>query len=523
MNEIELKSRLYVPNFEFWKQQCSKKYYSERALVARQLENGIVVPPLDKDNQFGSGGIFDRNLHFFAGYDNLYADKRDANSTVELDPKSIEKSDEEVIFGGGLTCHFGHFITESLNRMWFPLEYRTTGKKFVFLNLFNWKISRWVYKLFDLLGIPEDRIMFVDKPTQFKSLVVPDQSAYIKENFTSKFLLPYRRIASRIRPAGVKKLFLTRGLDLHTKNYVANLKYFEDFYRARGYEVLAPEKLSIADQISLIAGADEIATFLGTLAHWSLFCREGVKFTMLTRYDQFRCRQCLINEATGIDWYIVSTARNFLYAEQGAGVNLVGATEHWQNFVRDHFDEEIEIEDRLPQDVVDDYIGHWCRYFSQAEHLQKRIDSLTNVYNRGSLMECQVRSARPLLCCETHIAKKGWLPSSLEGEVNGVVDQKLSLQALRVYFLKPYCDVKCAVYYPNEGWTESVGAKKIAGTVGKGKPVFGVKIALERNDEFDIVYRAHDFGGEWSDWCSNGAELISDSAINAIQIRLAAR
>ena len=522
MHDNELRRRLYVPNFEYWQRQCSKQYFSERELGARQVNNGIVVPP-NKDDQFGSGGVFDRELHFAAGCDNLYADKRDANSTIELDRKAIAQSSDEVIFGGGLTCHFGHFITEGLNRMWFLLENRTAAKKVVFLNLFNWKISRWVYKLFDLLGVAEDRIVFVDKPTQFKSIIVPDQAAYIKEDYTSKFLLPYKKIASRIRPASVKKIFLTRGLDLHTKNYVANMKHFEDFYRAHGYEVIAPEKLSIADQLALITGADEIATFLGTLAHWSLFCRSSVKFTILTRYDQFRCRQCLINEATGIDWYIVSTARNFLYAEQGAGVNLVGATEHWQDFVRDHFGEEIEIDDRLPQDVVDDYISHWCRYFSQAEHLQKRIDSLTNVYNRGSLFECQAHSDRPLLCYETHIAKKGWLPSSLEGEVNGVVDQERSLQALRIYFLKPYCDVKCAVYYPNEGWSEPVGEKKIAGTVGKGKAVYGVRISLDRDDEYDIEYRVHDFGGEWSDWKCNGEELISASALNAVQIRLRAR
>ena len=523
MDDNELRARLYVPNFDYWKRQCSKKYFSTRELRALKIQNGIIVPPLDKDDQFGSGGIFDRELKFFAGYNNLYADKRDATSTVEIDPKSIAKSEEEVIFGGGLTCHFGHFISECLSRMWFLLEYRTAGAKVVFLNLFNWKISRWVYKLFDLLGLAEDRIMFIDKPTQFKSIIVPDQAAYIKEDYTSKFLSPYRKIASRIRPASVKKLFLTRSLDLHTKNYVANMKYFEDFYRAHGFEVIAPEKFSIADQIALITGADEIATFLGTLAHWSLFCRPEVKFTMLTRCDEFRCRQCLINQATEIDWYIVSTARNFLYAEQGAGVNLVGATKHWQKFVRDHFGEEIEIDDRLPQEVVDDYISHWCKYFSQAEHLQKRIDSLTNVYNRGSLMECQVNSERPLLCYETHIAKKGWLPSSLEGEVNGAVDQERSLQALRVYFLKSYCDVKCAVYYPKEGWTKPVGAKKIAGTVGKGKAIYGVKMFLDRAEQFDIVYRVHDFAGAWSDWKRNGEELLSKSAINAVQIKLEAR
>lgn len=518
MDENELARRLYVPNFDYWRRQCRTNYFSARELKVRSIENGIIVPPAPEGDQF-EGGVFDRELKFFAGCNNLYADQRDQTFSLELDRSKIERSDEEVIFGGGLTCHFGHFVSESLSRMWYPLTQPTGRKKFAFINLFHWKISRWVYKLFDLLGLAEDRIVFVEKPTQFRSIIVPDQAAFIKENFTREFMLPYRKIASRIRPTfDAKKIFLTRSPELRTKNYVANLKYFEEFFRARGFEIVAPERLSITDQLSLIVGADEIATLLGSLSHWNLFCRAEVKFTMLTRFDQFRCRQCLINQATGSDWYIVSTARNFLYAEQGAGVNLIGPTEHWREYVREHFGEKLSSENRIAPEAIDDYIRHWCKYFSQAEHLQKRIDSLKSVYARGSLFEAQINVARSLLCFETHIARKGWLPSSVEGEINGAPDQKLSLQAIRIYFLKSARKVFYSVYYPNEGWTPIVENKKIAGSVGKNKAIFGIKIFFDRNER-RVSYRVHDFDGNWSEWGSDGAEVVSSAPLDAVEIK----
>ena len=519
--------RLYVPNYDHWRRLFSKKYYSERALEVRTVEDGIIVPPLERSDQLG-GGIFDRDLKFVAGYGNLYRDKRGADFDIttnkKFDRKSIERSNESIIFGGGLTCHFGHFISECLSRMWYLLEHPELKLKVAFLNLHGWKISRWVYKLFDLLSLPEDRIIFVTKPTQFKSIIVPDQSAYIKEDFTSKFMLPYERLASRIIPRGdVKKLFLTRGRDLSTKNYLANQEYFEEFYRARGFKVVAPEKLSIGEQFALIMGADEIATYLGTLSHWSLFCRPSTKFTMLTRYDTFNTRQCLLLEAHPVDWRIVSTARNVMYAEQGAGVNLLGPTEQWRDYVREHFGEEISINDRLPSEIVDDYFSHWCKYFSLPQHLQQRIDSVKALYNRMTLLERQAESERPLLCFETHLSKKGWLPASLEGEINGVVDERLRLQAIRIYFLKPTpIDVQYSVYYPTEGWTEPVSAGEIAGTTGLSKPIHGLRMRLS-DRSFDVSYRLHSFGGQWSKWVSNGEKVTSTQMLNAVQIKVTPR
>ena len=530
LSDDELRRRLYVPNFEHWKNLCTKEYFSDREPKIKIVEDGIILPARKKEYKEDHryvGGVCDRELKFVAGYSNIAPGKMNGwcclDAAYEIDRKEIEQSAEEVIWGGALICHFGHIITECMARMWYVVEHPEDQRRVVFLRVNTWKVAPWLYELFELVGLPQDRIVILDKPTQFAKIVVPEQSSRIKYNYTSKFLLPFRKAVANVEPIdGAKKIFLTRGKDLNSQMYLANQQYFEDFYRARGFEIVTPEKLSIRKQIAVITGADEIAAFMGTLAHWSLFCREGVKWTFLTRVDEFTSRQCLINEATGIDWYLVSTSRNFMYSDQGGGVCLIGSTEHWRRYVRDHFGETLD-DEVIPDKVFDDYVDHWCRYFVKPEHMKHRLKTLKNIYSRMSILEMQLKLKRPVLCYQAHQAKNGWLPINVEGDVGGELNKKLSVQALRIYFSEPFCDVYYSVYYPNEGWSDAVCNREQAGVTGKNKAIYGLSVRLS-DREYIVAYRVHNFNGEWSPWQKDGDKIMSpDHMIDGVQLRVIPR
>ena len=366
------------------------------------VDKGIILPavPIKKNDPYRCrGGVCDSDLNFVAGYNNQPPGQKNGAYCLEeayqIERGEIEQSNEEVIFGGILVCHFGHFLTDCLARMWYATENPNDRRKFVFLMLKTsnlQELKMWVYQLFDLLGIPEDRLVILEKPAQFERVVVPDQSVRIKFDYTKEFLLPFRHIAQRIRPSGIKKLFLTRGKELKSAIHLCNQEYFEAFYQMRGFTVIAPEQLSITNQIALIVGAEEVATFLGTLAHWSLFSRPNTKWTFINRVDNIVSRQCLINDAVGIDWHFVSAAMNFLYAEQGGGVCLLGSTEHWKRFVLEHYGIQLDPNARLPLSSIDDYIERWCKYF--ANSLPRRISSLKNLHRKIEALEAQLIDER---------------------------------------------------------------------------------------------------------------------------------
>ena len=530
MDDSELKRRLYVPNFDHWKNLCNKNYYSDQAPTVKTLENGIILPAQMKklkDEHRYRGGVCDNNFKFVAGYSNIAPGKMNGwcclDEAYKVDRNKIIRSDEEVIWGGAMICHFGHFITECMARMWYIVEHPEDTRKVAFVKVNTWKIAPWMYQFFELLGLTEDRIVFIDKPTQFKLIVLPDQSSRIKFNYNDKLLVPFRKMADAVTPRGdVKKLFLTRSKDLTSQMYLANADYFEDFFRRRGFEVIAPETLTAKEQVALITGAEEIVTHMGTLAHWSMFSRPNVKWTFLTRVDEFTSRQMLINEATGIDWHLVSTSMNFMHSDQGGGVCLLGPTEYFRRYIKDQFGETLN-EEPIPTGIIDDYVRHWCSYFSKPNHMETRLKTLKKIYGRLTLLETQLKLKRPVLCYETHQARHGWLAPNIEGDISGELDKKLSLQAIKIYFSEPYCGVKYAVYYPNEGWSDAKPDQEFAGTVGKNKGIYGLAIALDAkgSKKFDVAYRVHNFNGDWSQWRGNGAKLISpEHMLDGVQIKL---
>ena len=194
--------------------------------------------------------------------------------------------------------------------------------------------------------------------------------------------MPYQAIKSRVTPGNCKKLYLkvsefAKGA--YPRIY-CNEKYYEDFFTARGFKVIAPEKFSVEEQMSLIMGADEIAAIQGTLTHWAMFCKPSAKFIMLTRSISEASIQIFINEAFGVeDYYIVEAWKDFLFVKSHIdGVFLLGSNKYWQEFVADYFGETIDEADDAPylNAAVDNYVELWCKKYLDPKNLEPTKDSL---------------------------------------------------------------------------------------------------------------------------------------------------
>ena len=327
--------RLYVSDDDKWSVSLSKERFSDAELEVEVIERGIVLP--SRKIAFGvyTGGVCDENLNFVAGYQRKKGggSKRTFNcleAAYEVDKKKIVEIDEEVIFGGLIAEHFGHFLAECFCRLWYVIKNPDVKSKIIFVTtLPKGRHRSFADKFFELMGIDAERIIYVNKPMQFRSITVPEQAQYDYGRLTKEYLLPYREIMSRVTPGNLKKIYLTRtGFEFkkHGNVHCFNEKYFEDFFKARGFEIISPERLQVKEQISLIMGADEIAANLGTLTHFGIFCKPGAKFIMLNRTNKYvSAAQAAINAAFGLDYYIVDGSKNFMYADRSHGVCLFGA------------------------------------------------------------------------------------------------------------------------------------------------------------------------------------------------------
>ncbi|MBR4904987.1 MAG: DUF563 domain-containing protein [Selenomonadaceae bacterium] len=539
----DLTKRFYVENPKEWEKILSKKIFMDKKLEVKVIEHGIVLPARDlKNGKFEyTGGVCDNDFNFVAGFSRKSPNgivkggvDWTCNSSYTVAREELVQLNEDVIFGGTVMGHFGHFLVECLSRLWFVIQNPESKLKVLFVITGNRGYKSWFDDFFRLMGIEKERIIYVNQPMQCRSVTVPEQSEYnswASIGFTKEFFTPYEAIKSRVTPGKIKKLYLTRS-EFDENNTLPwrrcfNEKYFEDFFSEHGFEVVEPEKLSIEEQISAVMGADEIAATMGTLSNWAaMFCKPNVKFFMLNRTKKIFGLQVLINELFNVkNYYIIEGSKDFMYARHDNGVFLLGSNEYWKEFVADYFGEQINENDDKPylEESLDKYIRHWCKNYSDPKNFDIWVSSFKNMCNRIIALEEQSIKNRPLLTYQTHVDSKGWDDGwKSESQLSNPLDQKRDIQAIKINF--PEHNVYYSVYSnAEEGWSKEISNSEMAGTTGKRKPITGLKIRLDEADakEFDILYRVHTFDGIWTDWAKNGEPLYSHGVkLNSLQIRL---
>lgn len=195
----DLSKKLYVQNPEEWKQYLMRKRLFDDEPDIKIVERGIILPARSVEGEHGryEGGVCDSDLNFVVGYfrkkDGVGGWKFNCMESVyEVDNAEILQLDEDVIFGGFIASNFGHFLMECLCRLWYVIQHS---------------------EMFKLMGIDKNRIVYVDKPVQCRSITVPEQAQYNTRITTKEFLLPYSAMKSTIAPGEHKKfVFDTAGL-----------------------------------------------------------------------------------------------------------------------------------------------------------------------------------------------------------------------------------------------------------------------------------------------------------------------
>jgi hypothetical protein len=385
-------------------------------------------------------------------------------------------------------------------------------------------------RLLEILDIKFENLRCVDCPTQFDKIILPDESFFGSRY--RKFTNEYRETIDRIRdfalrnqtPTSAKKIYYFYG-----RNQVGEERLAECF-RERGYDIISPEKLTFDEQLNLLINCESFVSTLGSISHNSIFLRDNTEAIFLTRIPGYlTLHQPALNQmrplkATYIDtslsifdrWgifrqncHIFTPQLKKFFGEKFDGY----AEEDFKNFlqlVKTALSKGISINPNIASKnvpILPDFMEQLTRH-----------EDLIAAYNMPQGWE----KFQPLLTYQTHVASKGWGSWLEENSISNPLDQQRNLQAIKISFTSH--KIFYAVYYnEKEGWSEEVTYPEQAGTTGKSKPIYGIRIRLDEagTKKFDILYRVHKFDDTWTDWVKNGEVIYSYGVqINAIQIKL---
>ncbi len=323
------------------KAEALKKWYDAPVEIRQepaiwQGEQATILP-LRRDPSFGllfgKGGVVDCH--------GQYVDLSAIPGRVQ-DAYPFQAPDcreETVVYCGYMVNHWGHFLIEGVTRLWYFLEQDASVDKYVFfLDEGEQRQIQGNYReFFQLLGI-WDKLEFINRPTTFRRVIVPELGIHMRQGYTPKLLRVFDRIAENVRPQPdwetPEKIYFSRSQFQKGQPFEFGFDALDNFFAKNGYTILYPEKVPLSRMIHYIRSCQVVATLSGSLPHNMLFGRSGQKVEIIERLVISDDNQTDVNRMRDLDVVYVD-ANIPVYTIDFVGPFIMGYTPELQRFAQD--------------------------------------------------------------------------------------------------------------------------------------------------------------------------------------------
>ena len=220
------------------------------------VENAYVIPPVPGNRgRENPSGVLDEKQNFVPQSQSWVSPDRTVNSAPTLISGDMPTLRGRYIFGGIFYGHFGHFIVESLARLWAQdaVEGPIDGMIFTPKNPgFPEKSVLQLQGRAQALGL-QVPLLVANEPTRVEYLCVPKQGFGMGElaGGSAAFRAFVNDHAGEDIPAkGNEKLYISRSDLPPFRGSILGEKRLENYLSAEGFDIFHPQRHSIDAQIA---------------------------------------------------------------------------------------------------------------------------------------------------------------------------------------------------------------------------------------------------------------------------------
>lgn len=196
-------------------------------------------------------------------------DKNHVKEKIVANPTKILNS---AIYLGILHNHFGHFICDTLSRLWAISDF-DEDMPIVCLT-FDGGVPKFAHDFFRLAGL-NDRIIYIDRAIYIKSLVIPEKSVEYPNFFHPAYLKIRKLIFNNNHFSSNttdQLLFVSReNLTLGYSRYVVGEGRIASALVQCGASAISPESLDLMRQFSVFNKHRTIVGYAGSAMHNLLY------------------------------------------------------------------------------------------------------------------------------------------------------------------------------------------------------------------------------------------------------------
>jgi hypothetical protein len=190
------------------------------------------------------------------------------------------------VYCGFVFDHYGHFLIETLSRLWWPIQ-RSTERKLIFQIEIGKTLPLFVLDILKILRSDYDVIITSDC-VRVKDLVVPSPSfqhmAWASTAHKRIFNYLEKKVAANHPVIHSRKALYVSRAKLKVGLAFGEVE-LQNAYCRQGFSIIYPEDLSIYDQILAFARAERVSGVQGSAMHNVLFSRAALTTTFLRRAD----------------------------------------------------------------------------------------------------------------------------------------------------------------------------------------------------------------------------------------------
>lgn len=290
------------------RKEAAVRRFLDKELSYQEFENAYVLPSKDlwKDGKC-FGGVVTKEGDFVessAWHEGKRCDKYEFNESDAV------RRVEMTIYMGFYNPCWGHAITDNLKKLWFLKtdkckELLEQGAKLIYLTIDNQPMPKYIYRLFALAGVDMSEFELVTDLSQFKKIVIPDNS-FIADNGQRYFTRPYVDTIAMIKANAIsqntvypEKIYFTR-TRLKSNRDIGE-ESIEKVFKKKGYTIIAPEQHSVDEQIQMLTHCKSFAATEGSISHNAVFCEHGSDVVIVRKCNDVNKYQMAVNEVADVN------------------------------------------------------------------------------------------------------------------------------------------------------------------------------------------------------------------------------
>jgi hypothetical protein len=267
-------------------------------LRCRVATDTVLIARPDLDDWSGSAGVVrrTRNGTVVVGDAGVRRFGREQIPRIAA-PEAVEPSWhlDAAVFGGYLYDHYGHFLLESLARLWVPAA--AAPAPVVWIAAWTESLTPWMHEVLDLLGVDGRRhvVTSASGPLAVDQLLIPD--AGFEFGGWMHPWLAQRLATVEYRTGGTDHLWLSRSRRVPISGLDEEVE-LEERLEAEGWTIVHPEDLTVREQVDVLAGAVHVSGLEGSAFHTlALVDGFGGAVDLFTRQDHINFER--VAEASG--------------------------------------------------------------------------------------------------------------------------------------------------------------------------------------------------------------------------------